>query len=141
MLRQKLCSCFNVFLLRFSEILDGPGRQKEADRNSLFNLPSLPWIPIYLPQNLLMMHHFFLNSQDGTCITDATPCIVLAAPSIMSAAQHILSAAPCIVSAARNKKETFGQHQVQLFFFSIFQGEKINFSKTAQNCLKIILEQ
>ena len=40
-------------------------------------------------------------------------------------------------------QETFGQHQVQKFSkcFGIFLGEKINFSKTAQNCLKIILEQ
>ena len=59
-----------------------------------------------------------------TCITVAAPRIVLAAPSIMSAAQHILSAAPCIVSAARNKKETFGQHQVQIFFLAFSRVKK-----------------
>ena len=71
-------------------------------RNLFFAIWGGQWLILAYPPHL-------------TCIMVPAPRIVLAMP----AAEHILSAALCIVSAARNKKETFGQHQVQIFF-SIF---------------------
>ena len=70
--------------------------------------------------------------------------IVLAAPRIkLAALRKLLSAQRALCQPSRVWQETFVQHKVQIFFkcFGIFKGEKIFFSKTAQNCLKIILEQ
>ena len=104
---------------------------KYSFRRNLFFCHKCLWLILVYPPHL-------------TCITSATPRIMLAAPCTAHLVGHTMYCVGCIkhrVSCTEKETRNIWSTSFSKFVFWNFLGWKNKFSKTAQNCLKIILEK